>query len=109
MRLTVFLLLKAAPAWLRLQREERFRVAEAAFATAFKTSTLRLRYFDSEAFSSRVSDVAMLEADDLEAYYFAIERLRDTPLLSHPFFEIVEVIPALENGHQAFEAAEARG
>lgn len=48
----------------------------------------------------------MFETDDLRDYYFAVERLRDSPIFAHPYFEIVDIIPAIEDGFRAFEAAE---
>lgn len=109
MTFTAFVLLMTTPAWLALPRAERSGIAEAAFATAIPDDTVRLRYFDAEAFSGRVSDVAMLQAASPEAYYFAIERLRDTPLFTVPYFRIVEIIPAFEDGFQAFEARQDSG
>ena len=78
-----------------------------AFASALPDDRVRLRYFDAEAFSGKCTDVAMFETEDLQAYYFAVERLRDTPLFSHPYFEVVKIIPAMEDGFRAFEASEA--
>ena len=49
----------------------------------------------------------MFETQDPAAYYFAIERLRDSPLFTIPYFEVVDIVPTLEDGFQAFEAAEA--
>lgn len=106
MTFTAFILLMTTPEWLALDRAERAAIAAPAFAAAFPDETVRLRYFDAEAFSGRVSDVAMIQATTPEAYYFAIERLRDTPLFTVPYFRIVEIIPAYEDGFQAFEAAE---
>ena len=57
-----------------------------------------LRDFDAEAFSGRVSDVAMIQATTPEAHCFAIERLRDPPFFTVPCFRIVEIIPAYEDG-----------
>lgn len=102
-RWAIFMLLRTTPAWLALPRTERGRIAEAAFAHAFRNESVSLRHFDAEAFSGRCTDVAMLETDDLKAYYFAIERLRDTPLFTTPYFEVVDIIPAMEDGFRAFE------
>jgi len=107
MRWTVFMLLKTRPDWLALNRTDRARIAGEAFASALPDDRVRLRYFDAEAFSGKCTDVAMFETDDLQAYYFAVERLRDTPLFSHPYFEVVEIIPAMEDGFRTFEASEA--
>ena len=105
MKLTVFMLLHALPEWLSLERAERNAIAERALAHAFSDEAVRLRFFDAESFDAEVSDVAMIEAETPEAHYFAMERLRDTPLLSRPYFRVVRIIPAYEEGYRQFEAA----
>ena len=106
-RLTIFMLLKALPAWLALSRDERARIARTAFASALTDPSVRHRHFDAEAFSGCASDVAMFEAEDLHSYYFAIERLRDSAIFAHPYFEVVDIIPTIEDGYRAFEAEQA--
>ena len=103
----IFVLLRALPAWLALPRSERAKIGEAAFAEAFASGTVRMRHFDAEAFSGRCSDIAFLETDTLSDYYFAMERLRDTPIFAHPYFELIDIVPAIEDGYRAFEAGEA--
>ena len=105
MKLTVFMLLHALPEWLSLERAERNAIAEEALAHAFSDEAGRLRFFDAESFDAEVSDVAMIEAETAEAHYFAMERLRDTPLLAKPYFRVVRIIPAYEEGYRQFEAA----
>ncbi len=105
MKMTVFLMLRAAPSWLQLARNTRNGIAEKALAAAFPDGRCSLRFFDAEAFHARVSDVAMIEAESAKDYYFAIERLRDSPLIAEGYFELVEVIPAFEDGFRQFEAA----
>lgn len=106
MKLTVFLLLKAAPDWLQLDRKERSRVAETALG-GLKPFGVALRHFDAEAFCARCSDVAVIEAESPESYYFAMEHLRDSPLIAGGYFEVTEIIPAYEDGFRAYEAAHA--
>jgi hypothetical protein len=36
-----------------------------------------------------------------------MERLRDTDLFAKPYFEIVNIIPAIEDGFRAFEQSAA--
>jgi hypothetical protein len=103
---TIFMALRARPEWLRLSREERSDIAEKAMATALDGLPVRIRHFDAEAFSAVCSDVSLFETDDLEAYYFAIERLRDSAIFSKPYFEVVAIIPAMENGYRNFEAGQ---
>lgn len=103
----VFMLIRALPAWLALPRTERARIASAALASAAAEADLRYRYFDAEAFSARCSDVLMLQIEDVRSYGFAIERLRDSPLFAEPYFELVDIVPALEDGYLDFEQAQA--
>lgn len=42
-----------------------------------------MRYFDAEAFTTQCSDVMMTE----------------------PYFELVQIVPAIEEGYQAYEKA----
>jgi hypothetical protein len=101
---TIFMALRARPEWLRLSRQERSDIAEEAMATALDGLQVRIRHFDAEAFSSLCSDISLFETDDLEAYYFAIERLRDSAIFSKPYFDVVAIVPALEDGFRNFEA-----
>jgi len=106
MKLTVFLMLRAAPAWLALPRDRRAEIGSKALAHAFGSGDLSFRFFDAEAFNARISDVAMIETADPQAYYFAIERLRDSPLIADGYFEVVEIVPAYEDGHRVYEEAD---
>ena len=105
MKLTIFLLLRANASWLKLSREQRAQIAEASLGASFSGPGMRLRPFDAEAFHARISDIAMIEAEDPQAYYFAIESLRDSALISEGYFELVEIIPSYEVGFRAYEAA----
>ncbi len=106
MQMTVFLMLWASPGWLKLDRGDRARIAGAAMEHAFSHPGVTLRHFDAEAFHGRVSDVAMVSAARPEDFYFAMERLRDTPLITEGYFQVVDVIPAYEDGFRRFEEAE---
>ena len=83
MTLTIFLLLRADPSWLRLTRDQRAQIADKSLAAHFSTPGLRLRHFDAEAFHARISDIAVIEAEDPQAYYFAVEALRDSASVSY--------------------------
>ncbi|SFH80816.1 darcynin family protein [Albimonas pacifica] len=105
--LTVFLLLRARPSWLALDRSAREALAGPALAEAFGARGIRLRHFDAEAFHGRVSDIAMAEVDGPLAWHCAMERLRDSPLLARDHFEVVDILPAIEDGFRLYEAAAA--
>ncbi|MEZ3498297.1 darcynin family protein [Pantoea sp. KPR_PJ] len=101
--ITVFVLLKTTTEWLRLARAERNRIADAVLADVLSDGTVTLRMFDAEAFTTKCTDVAMFQAEDMRAFYFTIERLRDSVLITTPYFEMVDIIPAIEEGFKAFE------
>lgn len=110
MKYVFFVLLRATPAWLRMSRaERRAQSAEylAPLLAAGEGEGLHMRYFDAEAFSALCSDVMMVETDDPQQHYFFMERLRDTPLITEPYFEVVQIVPTIEDGYVAFENAEA--
>lgn len=66
---------------------------------------LTMRNFDAEAFSAPCSDVMMVETRDPRHHYFFMEQLRDSPMFSAPYFEVLNIISAIEDGYQAYEAS----
>lgn len=106
MNWTIFVSLRATPRWLSLSLEERDQIATDCLGQAMIYDQVKMRFYDAEAFSGTCSDLAVFETDDMLSYYFVMERLRNTPLLSEPYFEIVDIVPALENGFQAFQKSE---
>lgn len=105
-----FVLLRALPAWLALSREARKALADEHMGEALARSEGRLtmRYFDAEAFSSPCSDVMMVETQDPMQHHFFMERLRDSPLFSVPYFEVLNIVPTIEDGYQVYEASLAK-
>jgi hypothetical protein len=67
-----------------------------------------MRYFDAEAFSAHCSDVMMISASDLQQYYDFVETLRDSPMFAVPYFRLVQIIPAIEEGFRGYEARQTR-
>jgi len=59
--------------------------------------------FDAGAFTTRCTDVAMFQARDMQSFYFTIERLRDSVLITEPYFERAEIIPTIGDGFKIFE------
>lgn len=100
---TVFVLLKTTVSWLRLSRDERNEIADKALCSVLVNTDVTLRMFDAEAFTTRCTDVAMFQAKDMQSFYFTIERLRDSVLITEPYFEMVEIIPTIEDGFKLFE------
>lgn len=103
---TIFVLLKATPQWLAHSIEQRASIANDCLHHSMTDDRVTMRFYDAEAFSGTCSDLAVFETTDLQAYYFVMERVRSTPMFSAPYFEVIEIIPAVENGYQSFQQAE---
>ncbi|MFF9431202.1 darcynin family protein [Streptomyces sp. NPDC014746] len=97
---TAFLLVKTTPEWLAMTVEERVR----AFTTQVipvieaRTRGVRSRFYDTEFYSARVTDVWVWEADDHDAYRLLIDALRETPFWDR-YFEVVDLLVGIENGY----------
>lgn len=106
MKYAFFVLLRATPAWLALSRERRGKLGAEHLQPLVQRAAplLTMRYFDADAFTAACSDVMLIETDDPSHHYFFMEALRDTPLLSAPYFEVVQIIPAVEDGFKAYDS-----
>ncbi|GAA4533475.1 darcynin family protein [Amycolatopsis samaneae] len=97
---TAFILVKTMPEWLALTVKER----EHAFSTQVlpaieaRTTGVRSRFYDTEYYSARVTDVWVWEADDHESLRLLIDALRETPFWDR-YFEIVDLLVGIENGY----------
>lgn len=102
---TIFMLLNATRAWLALDRSARGNFSSDVIGGILERyPDVSLRYYDAEAFSGRCSDVAVFETGDLTAYTFVIDALRDTPFFTAPYFEVVDIIPSVEDSFKEYEA-----
>lgn len=103
--LTFFMSLRSRPSWLAFTRQQRAdfitEVVQPIFA---RYPEVKLRFYDAEAFSGRCTDMAVFETADVRAYAFLIDALRDTPFFGLPHFEVLDVIPAMENGYRDYDA-----
>ncbi len=52
--------------------------------------------FDTEFYTTRVTDLWMWETTSRHAYELVVEELRETPFWDN-YFSIVELLPAVEN------------
>ncbi|MCM2293445.1 hypothetical protein NAC44_14035 [Allorhizobium sp. BGMRC 0089] len=102
---SIFVLLKTRPGWLSLSRPQRNAIAQAAFSSALDQTDVRVRLFDAEAFCGFCTDIALFETEDMKAFYGVMERLRDSPFFAVPYFDVVQILPSIENGFKAFEAS----
>jgi len=98
--LTAFMLVKTTRKWLDLTLAQRIEVLETQVLPAIKERTegVRSRFYDTEFYSARVTDIWVWEARDHEAYQQLVEALRDSPFWDD-YFEVVELLVGVENGY----------
>lgn len=107
---TFFVLLRATKEWLSLSRAERNQfVTEHLHPLFAKYTGVKVRFYDSEAFSTRCSDIAVFETAELQQYYFLMDGLRDSKVFTVPYFEFLEIIPAIEGGFAEYEESLKQG
>ncbi|WP_181774052.1 darcynin family protein [Amycolatopsis pittospori] len=97
---TAFMLVKTTPEWLGLtvgQRVETFKT-EILPAIESKVKGVRSRFYDTEFYSARVTDVWVWEADDHHSYQLLIEALRETSFWDK-YFEVVDLLVGVENAY----------
>ena len=96
---SIFLLVRATPAWLALSPEERFGFLEEEIQGRLEDHpAVSLRFWDVEHFSARVSDVLLFETQDLSQYRSLVEGIRETLFWDH-YFEVLEILPGIENAY----------
>jgi len=54
----------------------------------------------------RQREVAAWRTDDLQAWSFLIEALRDSAFFAEPYFDLLDIIPAIEDGWRAYDRAQ---
>ena len=105
-KFTFFIHMNATGAWLSLTRKKRGEYFAKWQKEIFdRYPSVSVKFYDVEAFSARCSDIAIYETEDIQSYYFLIEELRDSEVYTVPYFEVVDIFPALENGFAEFESA----
>lgn len=103
--MTVFMFIKATRKWLDLSPMERERDWGREFGPLLAAHPeVRMRYYDAEYYTARVSDVIVWEFEDATSYRALIQKLRDTDFWNG-LFEIVEIIPAIEDDYIRQHAA----
>ncbi|CAL9341367.1 MULTISPECIES: darcynin family protein [Streptomyces] len=97
---TAFMLVKTTPEWLALTVEERVHAltTEVVPVIEARTTGVRSRFYDTEFYSARVTDVWVWEAVDHHAYQLLVDALRETPFWDR-YFEVVDLLVGTENGY----------
>lgn len=92
--------------WLRLTRDQRHEheeVFQKEIVAPF-SDDLTVRHFDAEAFSAKFSDFLFIETEDLKAYYYFIEKLRDSDLIAQGWVRIEDITIGLLDGYKEYES-----
>ncbi len=105
---TAFMLVKTTPEWLALPVPERIHAFKTQIVPVIEARTqgVRSRFYDTEFYSARVTDVWVWEADDHDAYRLLIDALRETPFWDR-YFEVVDLLVGVENGYARTYGVEA--
>lgn len=96
------------PAWLGLSRDARRDFASRISAILERHPDVDMTWFDADALGSGYSDFTICRFDDLKAYHFLWEELKDTELFSRPYLRIIDVTLGIEQGYEAYEAQSAK-
>ncbi len=101
---TFFVHMNATKEWLSLTRKQRSGFVETVLGPIHaKYPKVTTRMFDIEAFSADCSDMIMYETESIQEYTFLIDAIRDTEIYTVPYFEIVRILPAVEEGFVDYE------
>jgi hypothetical protein len=97
---TVFMLVKTTPEWLGFPVDRRHELARTQLTPILKKheTGVRLRFFDVEFYSARVTDIWMWDANDHHSYELLVEELRETPFWDR-YFEVVEILTGVEDAY----------
>ncbi|MFF1906496.1 darcynin family protein [Kitasatospora sp. NPDC058218] len=97
---TAFMLVKTTPEWLAMTPGERVEAFTTQVVPAIEgqVTGVRSRFYDTEFYSARVTDVWVWEARDHHAYQRLVDALRETPFWDR-YFDVVELLVGTENGY----------
>ncbi|MGW6917913.1 darcynin family protein [Kitasatospora sp. NPDC054939] len=97
---TAFMLVMTTPAWLAMSVAERVEAFTTHVVPVIEARTrgVRSRFYDTEFYSARVTDIWIWEADDHDAYRLLIDALRETPFWDG-YFDVVDLLVGTENGY----------
>jgi hypothetical protein len=98
--LHIFMIVKTTRHWLDLATPQRLDFLRSDIYPLLRDRPVKLRYFDAEAFTARASDVLLWETEDLSAWQWLCDHLRETKFWDH-YFEVLEIIPSLEANYLA--------
>lgn len=105
MKYGIFIGYTFTPAWLRKSGKEReqFQQEHIAPLIAKYADRVTVQHYDAEAFSAQPTDFAFVTTEDLRAYYFFVEELRDSPLFADGYAQINVIHVGMADGYRQFE------
>lgn len=94
------MLVKTRAEWLACPADQRARLLAEHVAPLLQTYSgdVSLRYYDTEFYSARVTDIWVWDVKSHDAYQMVVEALRDTPFWDH-YFEVIEILPGVEDAY----------
>lgn len=97
---TVFMFVKTTPEWLGFSVERRNELAQQGLkpVLAKHSAGVRMRFFDIEFYSARVTDLWMFDCKDHQSYQLLVEELREGPFWDR-YFQIVDILPGVEDAY----------
>ena len=95
--------------WRALGREARHAFeAEHVFPILARyRDRLVFRSYDADAFTTRTSDFMIFETQDLSAFYYLVEELRDSQFLALGYAAITDVLIGINNEYKRAAPLEA--
>ena len=94
---TFFVHMQATRAWLALSHNKREAFAKEELAPLLaQFPNIALRFYDAEAFTTKCSDIAVFETGSIPDFYTLMDAIRDSKIFTVPYFEFVDIFPAIE-------------
>lgn len=98
--MTVFMLVKTMPEWLNMSIDQRFETFHGVMGPILEQhgDQVRFRFYDTEFYSARITDVWVWDVKSRHAYEMVVEALRESPMWDR-LFSIVEILAGVENAY----------
>jgi hypothetical protein len=98
---TIFMKVKTTPTWLALSNNKRMNFVRQTIEPILgRHPAVGIRFFESEFYSANVTDIFVVQTQDLGAYQKFVDALRETPFWDQ-YFEVVSILPSVENNYTA--------
>lgn len=103
---TIFVLMNATTAWLSMTNQERREHTIHDLGPIIqKYPQVSVELYDAEAYTAHCSDIAVMRTEDLNGYADFMDELRKSPLFVVPYYELVEILPTMQNDYLAAAGA----